>query len=267
MESNMPNMLPPAGVVAPPKSGAPKVLGLLNIIFGAALLLCGLCSVVSVMTQIAMAPMLTAAQQQMQQRVKDQQEAERTEQLRILNEQEQAATTEEEKQKIQNQRQGVQTAPTVVMPVMPDMTKMYGMNDPHVLAYFLTDILSSVLMNSFLVISGVGLVGMKEWGRKLAIWVAAIKIGRLFVSQFYNIVVVVPVWVKQMTEVMEQMMTQMPPGPGGGPPPGFGSQLATIYGIMFTVAAVGTLVIGSIYPGILLWMLTRSDAKAACRPS
>ena len=215
------------------------------------------------MMQSAMAPMFTAMQQQ----VKTAQEAERAEQLRQLEEQEQAAQTEEEKQSIQNQRQATQSSPTIVMPIMPDMSKMYGMNQPRVMAYFMTDILSSIVLNVLLLVSGIGLVGMKEWGRKQALWVAAIKIGLLFVLQFYNIVMVAPVMAKQMTEVMEQMMSQVAPGSRGGPPPGFGSELATVYGISLTVTAVGTLLVGSIYPGILLWFLTRPEAKAACRPS
>jgi hypothetical protein len=98
----------------------------------------------------------------------------------------------------------------------------------------------------------------------MAIWVAAIKIGRLVILEAYSVIVVAPVIAKGMAESMQEMMSQMPPGSGGAPPQ-LGPQIATIYGTMFTVTAVCMLVFGSIYPGILLWMLTRPDAKAACQ--
>jgi hypothetical protein len=266
MEPKMSEVTPPPGAVTPPKSGAPKVLGMLNIVFGALLILCGLCSGMYLIVMRATMPVLAETQKQVQEQVKATQETERAEQLKQLDEQEQAATTEAEKQTIQNQRQAIQSAPVVVMP-MPDMSNMYGMNDPLVFGYFICDMLSALATNVFLVISGVGLLSMKDWGRRLAIWIAGIKIGRLFVAQVVNIVAITPVMVKQSTEMMEQMMSQMPPGSGGGPPPGFGTQLASVYGVTFTLTAVGTFLIGSIYPGILLWMLTRPDAKAACRPT
>jgi hypothetical protein len=266
MEPKMSEVTPPPGAVTPPKSGAPKVLGMLNIIFGALLIICSLCSGVYLIAMRAMTPVLAQAQKQVQEQVKADQEAQRAEQLKQLDEQEQAATTEEEKQSIQNQRQAIQSAPVVVMP-MPDMSNMYGMNEPLVFGYFLTDMLTALVTNVFLIIAGVGLVGMKDWGRRMALWVAGIKIARLFVSQVVNVVAITPVMVKQSVEMLEQMMSQVPPGPGGAPPAGFGTTMASAYGIMFTLTAVGTFVIGSIYPGILLWMLTRPEAKAACRQS
>ena len=267
MESNPLNSLPPAGVVGPPKSGTPKVLGILNIVFGSALVLGGICCGMNLTMQAALAPMITAQQQQLQQQMKSTQDAERDERLKKLDEQEQAAQTEEEKLTIQSQRQTVLATPPVVMPVMPDMSKMYGMNNPRVMGYSVTDILSGLLLNVFLLISGAGLVGMREWGRKLAVWIAAIKIGRLFLLTIYSIIFVAPVMAKQMTEALQQMLSQMPPGRGGAPPPQMGSELATIYGTMMTVSAAAMLVFGSIYPGILLWALTRPAAKDACRRS
>ena len=270
METNPAGPFPPGTsavtVMGPPKSGTPRVLGMLNIVFGAALVLGGICCGINAMMQSALMPILAAQQQQMQQQIKSTQEAARAEKLSKLDEREQAATTDEEKSSIQSERQAVQSSPTVLMPVMPDMSKMYGMNDPRVLGYSIIDIFTGILFNIFLLISGAGLVAMKEWGRKMAIWVAAIKIARLVVLQTCSVIFVAPVMAKGMADTLQEMLSQMPPGPGG-PPPQFGPQLTTVYGTMMTVSAICLLGFGAIYPGILLWMLTRDDAKAACQRS
>jgi hypothetical protein len=90
--------------------------------------------------------------------------------------------------------------------------------------------------------------------------VAGIKIVRLIVLQAFSVFVIVPTMTKQMSEAMEQMMSQMPPGPGGAPPP-MGAEFATVYGTLMTISAVCMVVFGSIYPIIVLWVLSRPEAK------
>jgi hypothetical protein len=243
-----------------PRSGAPKVIGILNIVFGTALGLGGVCCGLYVMMLSALSPVIGAQQTQVFQQIKDGQAAQRAAQVRQLEEQEEAAQTEEEKQSIRDQRTTLQSTPIPTMPNI-DMSKMYGMNDPRVIVYWLVDMLSGVLLNVLLIISGLGLVAMREWGRKMAITIAAIKIVRLLLLQAFSMLVIVPIVTKQMTEAMEQMMSQMQPGPGGAPPPAMGPQLGTVYGTMMTLSAVCMLIFGSIYPGIVLWLLTRPEAK------
>ena len=69
-----------------------------------------------------------------------------------------------------------------------------------------------------------------------------------------------------MAETMQEMISQMPSGPGGAPAPQFGPEFAIAMGVMMTVSAVCIAIFGSVYPGLLLWFLTRPAAKAAWAP-
>jgi hypothetical protein len=248
----------------PRPSGAPKVIGILNIVFGSALALGGLCCGVYLLTLSSLSPVIGAQQNLMQQQFQASQVAERTAALDQLKQALEAAEADDEKQRIQAEIDALEATPMAVMPAMPDMTKMYGMNNPRVIGFSSVDMLSSILLNVVLIVSGVGLVALREWGRKLAIIVAGLKIARLLVLQTISIIFIVPAMAKQMAEAMEQMMSQMPSGSGGGPPPGFSSNFAMVYGTSMTVTAVCMVIFGSIYPCIVLWVLTRPQAKAAC---
>jgi len=248
-------------------SGVPKVIGILNIIFGSILILFGLCSGLSLLMQRAMAPMIQMQQNQMGQVIQANQEAERTARLRKLEQEEEAAQTDEEKQAIIVQRQAIESAPPVKVPVIPDMTKMYAMHDKRVLGFMITDMLLRIALNVLLIISGAGLVGAKEWSRKLAIKINVAKLVALLMVQAANIIIVLPIMAKQMSEGMQEMMSQMPPGSGGGPPPQFGSDFAIMMGTMMTAGAVFMVIFGSIYPAVSLWFLTRPDVRATCQRS
>ena len=64
-------------------------------------------------------------------------------------------------------------------------------------------------------------------------------------------------------EVVEQQQRAMGrPGVGGGPPPV--KLLHWTYTIMMTAGAVGMIVVGSIYPAVSLWLLTRPGVREAC---
>jgi hypothetical protein len=145
------------------------------------------------------------------------------------------------------------------------MTKMYALDDNRVIAFVVTDAVLGIVLNIVLILSGAGLVAMREWARKLALGVATAKIGRLVLLQGCNIIFILPIMARQMAAGMDEMMTQMPVGPGAAPPPQFGSQFAMLMLAMMSGSAVCTAVFGAIYPILLLWFLTRPDAKAACQ--
>src|SRR3954452_7391599 len=90
-----------------PKTAIPRAIGILNIVFGALLLLCTLCYASSLAMQSAMGPMMAAQQQQMQQML----EADRLQKLQELQRIEQAAQDEKEKAAIRARQQALKAQP------------------------------------------------------------------------------------------------------------------------------------------------------------
>ncbi len=259
MDSNDPN--DEARLRAPdaqPATGIPKTIGVLNIIFGALLLMCALWQSLQLLANASFGPMMMAWQQQFQQAM----QAERQKQLQQLQEQEKAAQEEKAKAELRNKQKALQAQP---IPKMPDMTRF--LRDSTFQAYMIVEVATGMILNILLVISGIGLVGYKEWGRQLALWVAALKIVCLVGFNTYYALVIVPEIADQFTgwfrEFFDEMAKAAPPGqkmPGAGEI----AQIGTVLGIMLTAFAIGMVLFGVIYPVIVLIALTRPRAKAAC---
>jgi hypothetical protein len=244
-----------------PRTGIPKTIGVLNIVFGALLLLCGICFGLSLAMQLAMGPMFAGQQQQIQQML----EADRRQKLQELQDLEQAAQDEKEKAAIQARQKALQAQP---IPKMPDMAKFT--QDMGLQAYGIADVVTGLILNILMVISGVGLVSLKEWGRRLGLCVAILKIVRLIALYSIFILVVVPnitkTFMSMFQEMFEEMAKVAPPGqrvPGAAEM----GQMGTGLGIMFTAYAIGMIILGVIYPIIVLILLSRPQAKAACAPA
>jgi hypothetical protein len=236
-----------------PNPSSPKTIGILNIIFASLLLLCGGCYATQIMLQPLMAPMMNAQQQQMQAAVEAQRQAE----IQKLQQQEKAAKTAQEKAQFQSRQNALAAQP---VPKMPDMTKMYGMGDNRVRGYFLIDLLSMLPLNLVMLIAGIGLLNLKEWARATGIWVAALKIVRLIALYSFFILVIAPIWTRAMVDMVQEMVQAAP----GGPNQQQVGTLGTIYGVVMAVCGIAMMVLGSIYPAISLWVLSRPGTKAAC---
>jgi hypothetical protein len=205
----------------------------------------------NLLIQPLFAPMMDAQREQMQAAI----EAERKAELQKLKDEEELAKTAEEKAAIQAREKTLAAKP---VPKMPDMSRMWGMTDPRLQGFFWIDFLTMIPLNLAMLISGVGLVTLKEWGRVIGVYVAGLKIARLIALYSVFIVAVAPVWTQQLTKTLEEMM------PPGGPNAQQMNTLATVYGVMITVYAVSMIILGAIYPAIAFWVLTRPSAKAAC---
>jgi hypothetical protein len=244
-----------------PNPSPAKTFGILNIVFGILLLLCVSCSGMSLLvsTQAGMGQMMQAQQAQMNQQLK----ADRQREVQALEQQEQKAPTPEEKARLQAQRKALEAQPDVKV---PDFQKMYGLDDAQVRSYLLTDTLSAFVLDLAMIISGIGLVSLREWGRRAALWVAGLKVLRLVSLYSFYIVVIIPVMSKRMEQFFDEMAKA---GQQGGAPPGApgGAAFASFMGGMMTVFAVAMIVLGSIYPVIVLLVLSRPAVKAACAPA
>jgi len=234
---------------------------MLNVSFAGVMLLCGACSGFYLLLQVTMAPFSGAYMQSMQEGLHAQAKQEHEKKIAALQAQEDAATTEPEKSRIAAERQALEQKGPVEVQI-PDMTSLY--RDPWLMGFLVADPLSGMIVNSLMLISGIGLIAAKNWARKLALWVAGFKIARLVLLYGYAIVVVVPLFAAMMGEMMEKTISTVPQRPGAPLPANFGQSIAMFYGIALSAGAVMMILGGAVYPLVVLWVLTRSKVKAAC---
>lgn len=248
---------PPPGPDLPavePDPSIPKTLGLLNVIFAGLLLLCGGCMGANLIIQLAMMPVMQVQQEQ----VRVSMDAAHQNQIADLRRKEDAAKDPKEKAALQRRRQTLENQPP---PKPPDLTKVGPFGSPQILAYSLTDVFTGLVLNVAMLVAGIGLLNFKEWGRQMGIWVAAIKLARLFLLYGYFIIAIVPTYSKQIMEMFQNVA----PAGAGGPQPQQVAEMGSAMGVMMAVSTAGMIVLGAIYPVICLLLLPRASAKAACQ--
>jgi hypothetical protein len=239
-----------------------RLVGIFNVIFGAQILVCGL-----VFGAYAAAlPFLGRGMQQLQQNLEKQAEASKEASLKALEEQEKAAKTEAEKEEIAAQRKEIQERPKVSLTGGADLSKAY-IGDPNYIAWAWTEVLTGLVLNAMLLASGIGLLHWRPWARKLGVWTAALKILRLALVYGAFVVVVVPTIAKIYGEIAGGVAAQQQVALGktGGPQGVIDSAFFNrMYAVMYSGMGIGMIVIGAIYPAVVLWLLTRPGVKSAC---
>lgn len=241
-----------------PNPRIPKVLGILNIVFASALMICGLCTIGS----YALMPVYSKMMGKLQQDIQAKQDAHRKAVLESFEAEEQAATTDEAKTAVVEKRKRFEAEP--LPPKVPQMDMgVIGLEEGGIRLYVGAEFLSGLVLNLLLLTAGIGLVMRKPWGIKLGLTVAAIKIIRLVLVYGYAALVIVPKVAVGMTRFQMQSMAQQLP-PGQKLPADFADTITKITLIWYTACAVSMIVVGSIYPLISLWLLSRPSARAAC---
>ncbi len=241
-----------------PRTGIPKTIGVLNILFGTLLLLCAFCFGIGLAMQTAMGPKMDGNNMQFQQM----QEAERRRQLDELERREQAAANEEEKDKIRAELKAVKELPIVKM---PDMSKF--LQEPSFQAYGIADVGTGMFLNVLMIAAGIGLVSYRQWGRRLALWVAAMKIIRLIALTAVFVLIVVPNLTRAMTDMFHEIFKEMAKMPQQGQPIPGPAELAKMgsgFSVMYAASSIGMLVLGIIYPIVVLILLSQRRVRAAC---
>ena len=234
----------------------PKWIGILNIVFGAILLLC----VAGYSLQLLAQGFMGTAMQENQKQMNEMFEQERQQQIEDMKLAEEEAEDEETAAQLRADREALeQQAP----PKMPDMQNMFGMNEPTVKGAYIFDAVSGLLLNVMMLVSGIGLVNHSDWARKLAIWVAGLKVLRLIAICALTVTIIGPAVSEGMGEFVVEMGEMNPQAPQHAQPPV--KQITKIYSTMFIVWAFILLVLGSIYPLISLSLLTRPHVVQACK--
>jgi len=244
----------PSDLARQPDASTPKTIGVLNIIFSSLLLLCGACGMFYTVMLAVAGPMMQANEGNMKntmQKLRDDELEERDRQI-------EKTEDVEVKQQLQDERDRRAAEPVAV----PDFTKMYGMSDPRVTGYYLVDLFSALLLNLGMLISGIGLVSVKEWGRRLGLWVARLKLLRLFVLYGVFLAIIVPIQVQSMREGFAEM-EKLAPARANRPAD---MPAAVAQGMTYSLVgtAIAMMVLGAIYPAITWLLLRRESVKAAC---
>ncbi|RUL86835.1 hypothetical protein [Tautonia sociabilis] len=236
-----------------PRPRPARVIGVLNIIFGTVLL----AYAVLMLAGTAFNGMVVGPHDDLERVLKDRAARGLDEQLDRLSALEAEAKAEQAKQIYRAERDRLERLGPK-LPPQADIMLMSGRMGSMV-AWTLVDAASGLVLNLLMVGAGVLLVQRVEWGRRLSVWVAGLKLVRLVVSQGIWLAVVVPA----LSRVIGQSVGDMMASQGGGPPPGMGN-MTQLYAIIYSAWGVFMLVVGSIYPIVSLVVLSRPGVRAAC---
>lgn len=247
------------GIVLP-KPQIPKTLGILNIIFGVLLVLLGSCTIG--MTLIA--PSLQQYSNQFKAQIKQQAEARRQARLQTLEEEEKAATTEAEKASLKAQRDALAASPVPVAPTA-DLQGFDQFKDPTIRNFTVIQQGTGILWDIALIVAGIGLVRLKEWGRSLGAWLAGIQIVRIVLLTLASLVVVAPVQKKFADKQVEAMEAKVKAG-NASPAEASAVQMTRIMSQLAPVFTLAYALFGMIYPAISLWLLNMAGTRAAVLP-
>lgn len=252
-----------------PKPQLPRTIGVLNLLFGGLLLLCGMgCMSQTFMGLVSgKSPHLDPKEtQEVVNEMKKNVVAE-------LKQKEDTAGNDAERARLHEERVKLEAKKSRV----EDQVDFARVNEAlaWIPRYLWIEVTSGPLLNFLMVISGIGLLQLKGWGRVLGVWVAALKIIRLVALCILLTVVILPKlssslggFVKTdageavLAKAMEDQRTQ----PGGGTPMPDPQEILNMINVMGYGAAIAVACFGSIYPLIALIVLTRQSAKVACAP-
>ncbi|AGA26153.1 hypothetical protein [Singulisphaera acidiphila] len=259
----------PTVVTVAPKPGLPKVIGSLNVAFGFMLFLIGL----ECLNLIG--PSFTQNQPFKLERGDAQSFYDQFRQRQIfeLQAREESTTDESKKAALRAERLELTANP------QKDIDKHLDLKSiNHVLLllnwYFWADFATAPVLNLLMLASGIGLTQLRIWARKMAIWVALLKIVRILALTFFFTIVVVPqarraidgVAHTELGKVIIMKANAAQIKASTGPPAVIytAEDFALWMATMAYFCAVFGMILCLIYPAISLVILTRPSVKAAC---
>ena len=243
-----------------PNPQVPRTIGLLNIIFGVIMLLIG----AGYLAWYIMAPTFTEVVKAQMEKQQATLKASHEAKLADLKRREKAAKTEQEKKDIESEAAIIAASQPPDMSGFEDMAGMNIMSDPRVAAYYFSEVSAGILLNIVMIISGAGLLGLTNWGRKLALGVAWLKILRWVAMIAVTLIVVLPITSEKMQQAFDKIAAQAQAKGGGAAVNSM--QMGRVTAMMGAVVIVMVGVAASIYPLVTVWFLTRPRAVAACLP-
>ena len=241
-----------------PNPQVPRTFGILNIIFGILLLLFGAYTV----AMLVIGPRVQNAVITQMKEQQASQKAVRDAKVADLKKKEEAAKTKEDKETIADEREALERSGD------PDVSAIMGeamgmAQNPRIVAYTYVESIAGILLNLLMVIAGVGLLRMSDWGRRLSLGVAWLKILRWVAILVVSLVVIVPITAETSRKMFQEIDKQTKAKSGGATPIPM-AFFAQFTAVITGVTAVASALFGSIYPALSLWFLTRPATRAAC---
>lgn len=239
---------------APPDYQTPKTFGILNVVFSILLMPCGLCLGFYAM----LPPLMSLANEQIDRREAEQ-AAQRKVQVAAMIEEEKAAASDEVREGLKAKRAALEAKP-IRDPDRPVFLSDPRLRDPVYIGHFAADLASGLVLNLIMLISGVGLIYLKGWGRSLAVAVSWLKIARLFALALSATLFVAPFLARVVSAIEADSIAADPKLAGTK------AEMGPFVGLSLTAAAWALFVFGSIYPVLTIYFLGRPSVRQACRP-
>jgi len=240
----------PAPVSPVPSAATPgtvKTLGWLNVAFGALLMLC----VTGFDAYLVLLPYGQRKLEETQHAAQADRQARRDAEIQALRAQEAKAETPEEKARIRAESIVLESTPLENIPSASVDLSTLGLDDPRVRTHYAVDGVTALILNLLMIVAGIGLIRLARWGRRLALWVAAIKLARLVLVGGSLILVVQPV--TNTRTLQNGAPGETVEADGSAMPLAWVMALSTL--VYLTVCAA--------YPIVVLVLLTRPGARAA----
>ncbi|WP_406696615.1 hypothetical protein V5E97_37085 [Singulisphaera sp. Ch08] len=260
---------PPTVVTVPPKPGLPKAIGSLNVAFGFFLFLIGLGPLDLI------GPSFTQNQPFKLEPGDAQNFYDQYRQRQILELQtrEESTTDDAKKAALRAERLELSTSHQKNLEKHIDLKSIN-----YVLLllnwYYWADFATGPVLNLLMLASGIGLTQLRVWARKMAIWVALLKIGRIIALTLFFTIVIVPQAHRALqavapTELGKVIIAKanatLSQGRTSPPPVQYTAENFALNMVaMAYILALFGMILCLIYPAVTLVILTRPSVKAAC---
>jgi hypothetical protein len=241
-----------------PNPQIPRAFGAMNIFFGGILLLFGA-------GQVALTvygPRIFKGFEEQARQQLEELKANRQVRIAELSDKVKAAKTEEEKKDLELELQSLK-ANQGLDPGVFDQAKQLQ-QDWRLVAYNYAGASAGIALNAVMIVSGVGLLLLAEWARRLAVVTSWLKIARWVTIVVATAFVVVPITTEKLQPMYQSIQAQATVRTGGGTAAFPMGGLAQFSAIITIFSAVGSALIASIYPVFVIYFLTRPRARAAC---
>jgi hypothetical protein len=239
-----------------PNPQTPKTFGILNIVFGVLLLLWGLGTLFITIYSTSFSKSVFAGVDALRQTQKKEREAK----VKELEKEEAAAKTTEEKEELKSRRERLEKVPDIDTNTIQELNIM---SDRRVVIYSYIATVAGIVLNVLMIVSGVGLMLLHEWARKLTLGIAWIKLLRLVTMLVMTFGLILPISTQRQQKFFESMNAQMAAQSGGGRQ---AIPMTPILQMSAVLSAVGTVffaLFAAVYPVLQLWFLTRDRTVAA----